>query len=213
MKKNRFGIEMKPLTKAQKDFGGRVLKISDLPKEKQEYARKEQKERWAKEEFRKKTAKRKKANNELLSIAIITFLVICAILTIFCMTQTPSKASAGTTDKITFYNYDIKEKNINYIIKENKILINIDSLHNRFAGIKVKKTWNLISMKQGKKFIMLSKKSSCIYIYGNENGVNMDFVPIKIKNKYYVQIDKICEALELPYKKIKNNIYIGEGGY
>ncbi len=161
----------------------------------------------------KEQNKREKTKSDFASIVIITFLVIAAVLTLFCMTQTPSKASAGTTDKITFYNYDIEEKNIDYITKDNKILINVDNIHNRIAGIKVKKTWNLISMKQGKKFIMLSKKSSCIYIYGNENGVNMDFVPIKIKSKYYVQIDKICEALELPYKKIKNKIYIGEGGY
>jgi hypothetical protein len=151
-------------------------------------------------------------SNQILFNLILMMLVLGIITAVICMTQTPSKASAGTTDKITFYNYDIEEKNIDYITKDNKILINVDNIHNRIAGIKVKKTWKYISMSVGKKYIMAVKKYSTMVSYQND-PVYMDFPPINIKGKWYIQLDKICEGLNIKYVQYKNFVYIGEGGY
>lgn len=130
---------------------------------------------------------------------------------------TACMVTSNAGSDISFYNYGIQEKNIDYIIKDNKCLINVDSLHNKIAGIKVKKSWNLISMTRGKKFIMIGKKSSIIYVYGNENGVSMDFITQKLKGKYYVQLSKICEALDIQWKysnkKGIQKFEIEDGGY
>jgi len=140
-------------------------------------------------------------------VMVIVFIIVTGI--ILYIASLTSSATSG----IEFYNYGIKTANVDYITKDNKCLVNVNSLHDKIAGIKVKKSWNLISMTRGKRFIMISKKSSCIYVYGNENGVYMDFAPQKVSGSYYIQLSKICEALEIPFKHSKNKIEIGEGGY
>ena len=118
---------------------------------------------------------------------------------------------AKTGHAESFFNNGVEFKP-QYIIQHNRVLIQLRDVSKQlgYTVMWFEKT-GTVYVGNGDRFVMFSLYSTSVYVAGDENGFEMDTIPVMLNGRIYMPIRYVAQALGLDVDYKNRTIYLKGG--